>query len=152
MDKRVAARAAETFRDMAIQDLKSYTYIWKSLDTLPKKIELLKEGFGARAVCYTSPRVQKSADWDGGVTDKLYDIQLLEKTLEDNRRRGELIKGALNSLKASDRQLLTDFYITRVHYSTLSQKFNLDRSSIYRKVNTALERYILVYYGVGKAG
>ncbi|MEG0091807.1 MAG: hypothetical protein RSA20_08295, partial [Oscillospiraceae bacterium] len=115
MDKRVAARAAETFRDMAIQDLKSYTYIWKSLDTLPKKIELLKEGFGARAVCYTSPRVQKSADWDGGVTDKLYDIQLLEKTLEDNRRRGELIKGALNSLKASDRQLLTDFYITRVH-------------------------------------
>lgn len=137
---------------MAVQDLKSYTYMCASTENLPQKIKLLRCELGVGGgIKYDRPCVQKTPDHDRRVVAGVYDIEQLETLLHSNRLHIKLIKAALDSLCDMDRRLLVDFYVTRIHYDTLSLTLSMDRSSIYRKVKVALDRYILSYYGVGKS-
>lgn len=144
--------AQATVRQTAVQELKKYPYLAASLVSLPQKIQLLQQTLAVRGIRYDTPQIQNSLDSDGYLINKLCQIDCLEKTLEENAASARIIKLALESLTQDDFTLLSDFYMNNITCMRLAERFCIDRSSLYRKVNTALDRYILACYGVDKAG
>lgn len=138
------------YRDMATKDLALYNHLKISLDLLPRQIALLKNS--GIAVGGTRERVMQSVTTDDAVVAHIARIEDMENILQQNRSRIACIDSALEVLGSKDRELLCTFYINRQRNTVknYANKHFTDRSSVYRRAQRALERYILVCYGVPK--
>ncbi len=136
-----------------IGDLKAYKDKKKSVKQLEARLEELNSSVGnVAAIDYSKERTT-----GGGVHDPMdqwiNDLVLreeIEKQLRAVRFEIYHIEEVLNNLEEEERTVLTSFYISRCsnYIDKLVNSLHLEKSSIYRLKDKALERYTLLAYGV----
>lgn len=137
------------YKKQSVQDLKNYNYLKSSLETLPKRIEIMRKyplPSASYAVISTGAH-NKSADEN--LINYLAHIEHLENILAANRVKVNCMDAALAALSMKERELLASYYINRQRntLNNLAYKSFTDRSSIYRRAQRALNKYILAYFG-----
>lgn len=135
-------------KSQAIKDLKDYNYLKSSLSTLPKRIEVMRScalPSGSGFVSVPSG----CTPGDDKMINYLSHIEHLENILAANTLKVQCIETALAALPAKDKELLASYYINRQRntVTNLAYKSFSDRSSIYRRAQRALEKYILAFFG-----
>ena len=134
-----------TCRIQAIEDLKNYNYLKSSLAILPKRIETMQN-----CIPHSRTDPSEACSASNTVADAaIAQIEYLQSTLSANSAKVYCIETALDTLPARDRELLKSYYINRQRNSltSLAHKSYSDRSSIYRRAQRALEKYILAFFG-----
>lgn len=133
----------------SIEMLKKYNILHGSLETIMEKIELAK-------MCQQAP---KSVQMDKFIASRtnlvsnpvqdLYEqIESLEIKAEMIKSEIELIDTVLDLMKIEDREILNIFFVKRPknHVAVLCNKFQCEKSQIYRLKNRAIERFSVLMF------
>lgn len=135
----------ETYRRQAVCDLTEYKYLKSSIASLQGQIKLLK------SIVPKVPQPQTSAGADSSVpSDSAAQLAQLQQTLKHNRLRVQCIEQALAALPQSDRDNLNSFYINRYRNSVrdLSRKEYTDRSTLYRRAQRSVDKFVFARFGI----
>lgn len=125
----------------AINDLEKHNERKKACETIQERRKALQEEM-------------KSIGEPGEISTQLLNMhaksQRMELAYDANKRIIALVERGLADLKPAQRQILTDFYITRQpgYVDDLCAKLHVERTSLYRMKDTALKEFTLRMYGI----
>jgi len=143
-------------RAQVIERLCNYEIMSVAVKNLQDQILWLKlQQEGIHAVRTDRVAVQGQ---QGGREDRLMDAieqrRKLEVALENTRRWMQITDRALQTLSKEEQMILRKFYIRRESggVNQLCQQLQVEKSSIYRKRDKALEKLMLALYGVDTDG
>lgn len=136
---------------MAIYDLSRYNSLQASVTSMQEQVENINTRLEGSTYSFSSTPVQ-----GGGckLEDKYNNAIVLKDKLASqiiqNKKDLDLIKSALDKLSEDERKILKYAYINRTnkHIETICQVFNIERTQAYRNINSALNHYVMVRYGV----
>lgn len=139
-------------RAQAIERLCNYELMCVAVKNLQEQIRWLKlQQEGIHGVRTDRVVVQSQP---GGREERLLEHieqrQKLEIALKNTRRWLQITERAIKALSNEEQMILRSFYMQRSSQTMneLCQRLKLEKSSIYRKRDRALEKLVLVLYGV----
>lgn len=139
------------WKSEAIEKLRRYDAMQKATENIPQEISRLEEesvalrsGLAVRPVNSQDVRHREEV-----LLDNLATRQQLQWSLEQARRWTALVRGALMDLEPEEQMVLKMLYILpgEAAVEQLKQKLGLEKSSIYRRRDTALRKFTLSLYG-----
>ena len=143
------------WKPAAIQRLKDY-------EARKNAIQLIKEQLETLNMQFTSIRAAKTdgEPIKGGEGNRREDMLLSNIVLRDElkanykiaTREIEITEKGLAALTKEERRILELFYIARPydHVSRLCEELSVEKSEVYRRKNTALDKFTIACYGVVK--
>lgn len=129
------------YKAQAVRDLTEYKYLKNSVTVLPKQICLLKKiDSEQKSGTYAA---ENSVSYESR-------IEQLTKILNTNRTKLRCMEYALSILPQKDRDNLNSFYINRYRNSVrdLARKEYTDRSTLYRRAQRSVDKYVFAYFGI----
>ena len=134
----------EQCRRQALSDLAEYKYLKSSITVLQSRIQML------RSISAEQPNNSMTADNDAFNDPYQLQIKLFRETVRKNKAKVNSIEYALSTLSEKDRENLTGFYINRYRNSVrdMARKEYTDRSTLYRRAQRSMDKYILAYFGI----
>lgn len=141
------------WKTVSIQRLKDYAMRKESIVLLEDQIAALEEQFiSLRSVpTDTDPVMGGNRN---GREDALVSNIVMREELEENKRIAErevaLTEKGLAVLTKSERVILERFFIAKAHnhVDLLCRELNIEKSEVYRRKNTALDKFTIACYGV----
>ncbi|MBE6894532.1 MAG: hypothetical protein E7483_02870 [Ruminococcaceae bacterium] len=135
-------------KKLAVKDLSQYHYLKNSIDTLSQEIKMLHNSSLYRSYSADNS-VMSFSSADSKIINHISRIEYLENQLKKNTDKIKNIDLALDTLRASQKEILFSYYINRQRKAVtrLAIDTHTDRSALYRRANRALEKYILAYFG-----
>ena len=141
----------ELWKHEAIKDLKRFSYLEESIKNNKEEIEDINAMLEGGGYCMSSTPVQ-----GGGskIEDKYNNCIVLKERLqqlvEKNEKDYMRIKTAIEHLSEDERKILKYAYIDRPQNrtKTIMETFCVERTQAYNYINDALNKYVLVRYGV----
>lgn len=143
------------WKPAAIQRLKDYEARKKALKLIAEQLETLEMQFTAIQGAKTDGEPVM-----GGDENRREDMLLSNIVLRDELATNEKIAAreiaitekGLAALTAEERRILEVFYVCRPynHISLLCEELNIEKSEVYRRKNTALDKFTIACYGVVK--
>lgn len=141
------------WKQAAIQRLKDYEVRKEAVELLGEQINNLEMQFSSIRSARTDGEPVK-----GGSGNRREDMLLSNIVLRDeltaNRkvagREIEITEKGLAALTDEERRILELFYISRPydHVTRLCQELKVEKSEVYRRKNTALDKFTIACYGV----
>ncbi|MBP1570582.1 MAG: hypothetical protein J6C76_01650 [Oscillospiraceae bacterium] len=130
------------YRAQAVRDLTKYKYLKNSVTVLQKQIRMLKK--------VENEQINSTYAATADALPYAMRIEQLTNTLNTNRTKLRCIEYALSVLPKSDRDNLSSFYINRYRNSVrdLARKEYTDRSTLYRRAQRSLDKYVFAYFGI----
>ena len=141
----------EFWRQVAIDDLKRFRYLETSIDSMQEQIEIINSQISGSGYCMSASPVSGGAS---KLEDKYNNAIVLKDKLKhqisDNNKEYDLIKKTLDKLTHEERKILEYAYIDRSskYIDRICEVFNIERTQAYRNINSALNHYVMVRYGV----
>ena len=141
----------EIWKQVAINDLCRFNYLRNSIESMRQQIENINARLVGSGYCMGNTPVQGGGSQ---IEDKYNNGIVLKDKLENQIKQNEkdymLIKSAFEKLSKDEQKILNYAYINRSHkyIEIISETFNVETAQAYRYVNAALQKYIMVRYGV----
>ena len=142
----------EKWQMITISDLKAFRQKEKSIKRLEERLSELNESCGKiQAVRYDS---ESHGNGQHLPEDNWINDIVLKREIEAQLRavRCEVyhVRQTLEALEPEERKVLEGFFMNRTagYIDKLISELNLERSSVYRLKDRALEHYVLIAYGV----
>lgn len=136
----------------AVERLRQYDAMCRAVVNLPEQIRLLKSKTGAVASGMPGqivgcPDVRRRED---RMVDNLVKQQELQQSLEEAERWVDSMNRALGVLSAEERMILHTMYICRQRGAVgrLCDKLGVEKSSIYRRRDKALDKFTVALFGM----
>ena len=143
------------WKPAAIQRLKDYEARRNSIQLITEQLKNLEMQFTAIRAARTDGEPVK-----GGEGNRREDMLLSNIVLRDElkanhqiaMREIEITEKGLAALTKEERRILELFYIRRPydHVSRLCEELSVEKSEVYRRKNTALDKFTIACYGVVK--
>lgn len=143
------------WKTAAIQRLKDY-------ETRKQSVKILEDQIKTLEIQFTSIRGAKTdgEPVTGGDGNRREDMLLTNIVMRDELKANKTIaereitvtEKGLTALTKEERRILELFYIARPydHVSRLCEELSIEKSEVYRRKNTALDRFTVACYGVVK--
>lgn len=143
----------EKWELISICDLKAYKQKEQSIQNLEERLAEVKSRCGSIAAVRYDRERTTGGEPHNPADQWLNDMVLteeLEKQLRQVRIDVYHIQKTLEALEPEERMVLEGFYINRTNrfIDKLIDTLHLEKSSIYRLKDKALESYVLIAYGV----
>ena len=138
--------------EVAIQDLKRYSGLKNSLETIPERIEALELQF--TCVAGSAPDkivVQNSGQAvDDKMLDNIVQRERLKLTFRANKVLVDLIERGLSALNDTERKVLECFYMYRCrgHVERLMDDLGYEKTAVYEIKDRALYQLTTHMYGL----
>lgn len=140
------------WKSEAIDKLRGYEAHQQALVSIPKELELLR----SRMMSIRSAGSDGSPSHGGGngredmLITAIVKFEELERQLKQAKQWCELVDGGLNALDAEQRKVLDAMYIKprRNVVDWLCDDLCCEKSTVYRKRDDALRRFVQALYGV----
>ena len=143
------------WKPAAIQRLKDYEARRNSIQLITEQLKTLEMQFTSIRAAKTDGEPVK-----GGEGNRREDMLLSNIVLRDElkanhqiaKREIEITEKGLATLTKEERRILELFYICRPydHVSRLCEELSVEKSEVYRRKNTALDKFTIACYGVVK--
>ncbi len=139
-------------RAQVVERLCNYEIMCVAVKNLQDQIcwlKLQQEGVHAVRTDRVAVRCQPDRT-EEKVLDSIVQRQKMEMALENTRRWLRITDRALQTLSKEERLLLQKLYIHRMPgaVAELCQRLQMEKSSVYRKRDKALDRLALALYGI----
>ena len=141
----------DIWKQVAINDLKRYSYLENSIIGMREEIEDINTALAGSAYNMSSTSVQGGgAKLEDKYLQAIVRKNILESQMYMNEKEFLRTKDALNRMSADDRKLLGYAYINRTsnYIRLVMETFNVERSQAYRNIENALQEYCRIRYGV----
>ena len=141
------------WKPAAIQRLKDYETRKNAIQLLEEQIESLEVQFTSIRGARTDGEPVKGSSGNRR-EDMLLSNIVMRDELKANKqiaeREIEVTEKGLAALTKEERRILEVFYISRPydHVSRLCQELMVEKSEVYRRKNTALDKFTIACYGV----
>lgn len=135
----------------AINDLKKYSQRKAAIENLNRRIAALEERFVSLRGMPDGERVMGGAPKGDEVwLDNICEREKLAFSLKTVEILTELTERGLSSLDERERRVLEGFYIDDMqnHTERLCRELNMEKSTLYRLKDAALERFTRSEYGI----
>ena len=131
----------EECRKQAIADLTQYKYLKSSITVLTKQLQLMR--------LISANNMDNNQNNEHLQPYKAQASQIKE-TIRQNKVRIQCIEHAIAALPQKDQDNLNAFYINRYRNSVkeMARKEYTDRSTLYRRAQRSVDKYIFAYFGV----
>lgn len=141
-------------RSRALEDLRNYRIMLRSVENLSEKIALLDERMKQTRTVRITDMPPNHGTGERTVDDTWIDC-IVEKenialSLSLERKRIALIDRGLEALTDDERLVLTKFYIDRTprYMDELCDALHVERTKIYNIREDALRKFTLMEYGI----
>lgn len=141
----------EFWKQVAINDLRKFNNIENSITGMKEEIADINAALVGGAYSMSSTPVQGGgAKLEDKYLQAIVRKNLLEEQLKINEKEFLRIKDTLERMSADDRKLLGYAYINRTpnYIRLVMETFNVERSQAYRNIESALQEYCRIRYGV----
>lgn len=138
------------WKQQATQRLKQMPYMEKALECIPTELHRLEQEAGALGSAGLSlSRTANHRARENRFLNNCMQRQQLRQQLEDARLWLKSTRKALEALPKEQQRLLQYFYIRPVNdpVDRLSRELGLERSSVYRHLDKALQTFATCLYG-----
>lgn len=143
------------WKEEAVQRLQRYDAMRRAVINLPQEIDLLRQEATAVSTGWVSPvsGSRKLRAREDLLLDNLVKRQQLQWSLDQARGWMDNMNRALSALTPEERLILQQMYILPAEGALewLSGKLGVERSSIYRRRDKALQKFTLSLYGDGES-
>ena len=139
------------WKSEAIKDLKTYPQRLKAKDNLKERMMILEEQFvSLRGISTSEPVKGGLSRQEEKMLDNIAERQRLEFSLKVVESLVELTEKGLAELDDKERKVLDGFYIKPIdnHVDRLCKELSLEKSSLYRLKDAALEKFTRSEYGI----
>ena len=140
------------WKQEAIKDLQNYRKRKAALENMRQAIHLLGEDYcSLKGISMDSVSVQGNT---GGTEAWMLNNIIKRERLKTNIAATEawlaLIENGLRALTDQQREILTEFYISRNpgHVERLAERYHMEKSRVYEQKERALYDFTLLMYGV----
>lgn len=138
--------------EVAIQDLKRYSGLKNSLDTIPKRIEALEMQFVSVGGSATDKIVVQNSNQnlDDRLLDNIVQRERLHLQYRANKVLVDLIEIGLHALNETERKVLECFYVYRCrgHVERLMDDLGYEQRRIYQIKDEALYKFTNFLFGL----
>lgn len=135
----------------AKKELLNYNSIKRSIKILEERIELINIRMqNCRSANFSSqPKSVGEKTVDDVWCDAIIEKDMTERQIAEKKMEVTLIEKGLSALAKNEYEILSEFYINRSRNSmdNICEKLNIERSTVYKLINSALRHYILEEYG-----
>ena len=141
----------EIWRQVAIDDLKRYNSLHQSIINIKEEIADIDDRLSVSGYTISAVPVQGgSSKIEDKYNNSIVIKDRLQRTLEQNIKDYKRIKRTLEQMSEQEQKLLYYAYINRTsnYIKVIMDTFNIESAQAYRYVNNALNRYVLIRYGV----
>lgn len=139
----------ERLKIEAIEELQDYNLLKRDMYNLQLKIKVIEDRCYSGQVIGYSEKIQTSGNgYENSITQMIDNKSKIENQLSEKRVRLNIIDTALSYMSDEYRELVELRYIKNYSMNKLTDKYFLDRSSVYRKIQKALAQYIYCKNGV----
>ena len=141
----------EIWRQAAIDDLKRYNSLHQSIINIKEEIADIDDRLSVSGYTISAVPVQGgSSKIEDKYNNSIVIKDRLQRTLEQNIKDYKRIKRTLDQMSEQEQKLLYYAYINRTsnYIKVIMDTFNIESAQAYRYVNNALNRYVLIRYGV----
>lgn len=143
------------WKPAAIQRLKDYEARKKSLSIIAEQLENLESQFTAIRAAQTDSEPVTGGDMSRREDMLLSNIVLRDELTANQKIAGreiEITEKGLAALTPEEKRILELFYVARPydHVGRLCDELNVEKSEVYRRKNTALDKFTIACYGVVK--
>lgn len=136
---------------MAIYDLRRYNSLQASIASMQEQVESINTRLEGSAYSFSSTPVQGgSCKLEDKYNEAIVLKDKLQCQIEENKKDHTLISKALDKLSKDEQKILNYAYMNRMpkHIDLIMETFNVEYAQAYRKINSALNNYVMNRYGV----
>lgn len=134
----------------AVRDLKTYSQRKESVENIQERIKVLDEQFKfLKGISADEPVMGGMSKQEEKWLDNISERERLSFSLKIAEALVELTEKGLDVLDDRERQILEGFYMQRMdnHVEMLCDRFNIEKSSLYRLKDEALKKFTIAMYG-----
>lgn len=139
------------WKSEAVDKLRKYDVMCNAVRSIPVELDRLeKEARALRSVNPSKILVRSGSNrHEDALLDNIVHRQELEYALEQAQLWVQTTQQAINILCAEDRQLLQNIFICPAgNVQQLCAQMGMEKSTLYRKRDAALQKFTLALYGV----
>ena len=143
------------WKEEALEKLRNYEPMRAALMNLPREIRVMEEEYEAlrsASLVRMGNETQAHSREDRMLSNIVY-RQELQRSLEQTQRWMQNVSAALGVLDPEEKGILHGLYICphRGAMEQLCERLHVEKSSIYRKRDTALRKFTLAMYGAAES-
>lgn len=143
------------WKPAAIQRLKDYEARRNSIQLITEQLKTLEMQFTSIRAAKTDGEPIKGGEGNRREDMLLSNIVLRDELKANHKialREIEITEKGLAALTKEERRILELFYISRPydHVSRLCEELSIEKSEVYRRKNSALDKFTIACYGVVK--
>lgn len=135
----------------AANDLRTYLQRKASCENIRERIEILDEQFvSLKGVSMDTPVKGGMSRQEEKMLDNIYERERLKFSLKVTEALVELTEKGLSILDENEKAILKGFYFENLenHVEKLCERFNVEKSTLYRMKDSALEKFTRTEYGI----
>lgn len=140
------------WKKCAIEDLRKYEGMQRSLELIPKKIRALEEQAGAMkgARLGREPVQGGTSHYEDRLISNIAERERLRLNFEAVEKLVGSMDAALATLSPKERRVLELFYIQcrKGHVEQVMEELHVERSEAYRMKDAALKKLTFAMYGI----
>ena len=135
----------------AANDLRTYLQRKASCENIKERIEILDEQFvSLKGISADAPVKGGLSRQEEKMLDNIYERESLLLSLKVTETLVELTEKGLSMLNETEKAVLKGFYFENLenHVEKLCERFSVEKSTLYRMKDSALEKFTRSVYGI----
>ena len=135
----------------AANDLRTYPQRKAACENIRERIQILDEQFKSlRGVSTDTPVKGGMSRQEEKLLDNIYEREKLEFSLKVAEALVELTEKGLEKLNETEKAVLEGFYFEKLEtrVERLCERFSVEKSTLYRMKDSALEKFTRSEYGI----